>query len=712
VSRLRVTLVPHTHWDREWYEPFAVFSERLVAMMDTLLELAADGFPHFHLDGQTAMIDDYLERRPERTDELAERVREGRLSAGPWVTQMDEFLTSGESHIRNLEMGLERARELGRALEVGYMPDQFGHIGQMPQILRMAGIERAMVWRGVPSQIARSTFRWRAPDGSEVLTESLPFGYSSGWNLMQAGDAASLARLIEDETERLRPLAHDDHIVVMVGYDHAGPDATLPNRLAEAPLPQGIDVRFGGVGDHVASLSAPDRLPVWQGELRSSARAHLLPNVYSARVHQKLERGRLESLVERYAEPLAALVPGFEWPAAELRRVWTLLLWNGAHDSACGCSHDQVATDVDGRFAEIRSIAESIVERAASSLGRQIGQEGALRFNPSPFERDGVPGLGYAVSDRAWESPNATVALEPLPDGAGVVADGIPLRLFDEPDVGDLYNWCYADEGQRPSPPSSVRIEGDSFEVTWDGLRVSARATRREDEPFVRLTGLVDNGRGDHRLRLHVGLPQRAERAIAGAPFELVDRPLVGEGSAGETASPTWPARHAVMAAGTAVFHEGVFEYEIADGTSIAVTMLRCVGCISRERMPVRPWAAGPTTKTPDAQMLGVTRFSLGVWPGASGERLLRNWERFALPLARATASGGGTLPSAGSLLAVDGDAELSGVRRVGGRTEVRMWNPQPDRVGSAVVAGERVEVRPARIEVVRPRSQGGPAPR
>ena len=173
-------LVPHTHWDREWYEPFAVFSQRLVAMMDALLDLGAAGFPHFHLDGQTAMIDDYLERRPERAEDLAALVRSGRLSAGPWVTQMDEFLTSGESHIRNLEMGLARAEELGGALRLGYMPDQFGHIGQMPQLLRRAGLERAMVWRGVPASIERSSFRWRSPDGSEVVTEYLPHEVQRG----------------------------------------------------------------------------------------------------------------------------------------------------------------------------------------------------------------------------------------------------------------------------------------------------------------------------------------------------------------------------------------------------------------------------------------------------------------------------------------------------------------------------------------------------
>jgi alpha-mannosidase len=592
---VRVTLVPHTHWDREWYEPFDVFVERLVSMMDTLLDLASAGFPHFHLDGQTAMIDDYLARRPERSAELARHVREGRLSAGPWVTQMDEFLVSGESHVRNLGMGLERARALGDDPMCGYLPDQFGHIGQMPRILRDQGLGWAMVWRGVPERIDRSTFRWRSTDGSaEVLCEYMPFGYFSGGSLMQTQGPADLARAIRDHVDRMRPYMVDDRLVIMVGYDHAGPDATLPERLRTADLP-GIEAKVGSIRDHLEGRELPD-LPVWQGELRSSARAHLLPNVVSSRVHQKLERGRVETLLERHAEPVAESVPG---TADELRRAWTLMLWNGAHDSACGCSHDRVAADVDARFVEARAIAEGIVWRAAPGS--------ALLARPWEFERFGVRAVDWTDRD------GVPVELRAVP--GGFEAAGVPLRFLDEPDIGDLYNFCPADKGQIPTGSDRVEVDGERFDVAWEGLSVSGRAWRQGD--VVRLHATIHNERPDHRLRLHAGLPHPTDLVVAGAPFELVERPLVGEGGEGEVPSSTWPARQVVIASDVTVLHEGVFEYEIYGGHEIAVTLLRAVGCISRESLATRPWPAGPGTPTPDAQMLGETELSLAIRPAS-----------------------------------------------------------------------------------------------
>ena len=695
-----VTLVPHTHWDREWYAPFSEFSERLVAMMDTLLELADGGFPHFHLDGQTAMIDDYLDRRPERAGDVARHVREGRLSAGPWFTQMDEFLASGESHIRNLQRGLARGRELGRVLDTGYMPDQFGHIGQMPQILRAAGLRRAVVWRGVPRFIDKDAFWWEAPDASRVLAEYMVFGYFNGAGLEAIEDDGDLADALRQAVERQRPFTTGDAILVMVGYDHSGPDRRFPERLERArPSLAGVEARVEGIGAH-DPLRKNSELPVWRGELRSSARAHLLPNVVSARVHQKRERGRVEALVERYAEPLAALVPGFPWPGEDLDRIWRLLLWNGAHDSACGCSHDQVALDVDARFTEARTRAERIRREALEALASLVSRSGRMRWNPSPFQRDGVPALGWNVDDAKPDVAGVPVPIKPV-SRESIAAGGVELRLLDEPDVGDLYNFCPDVHNPSGRPPAELEVSGNALTATFgDDLVVHLRITRRPDEPMLRLEGSVVNGRRDHRLRLHVGLQHEAAGSIAGSPFELESRPIRGEGSDLETPSSTWPARGVVLAGGTAVFSEGVFEYEAADA-ELAVTILRCVGTISRPSLATRPSAAGPDVPTPLAQMAGETPFLLGVRPRAELDTILADYERFALPLAACSASGGGTLPERGSLLEIGGDVQLSNVRKNDGRVEVRVWNQHGDAPTTATIDGRELTLGPARIETV-----------
>jgi alpha-mannosidase len=697
-----ITLVPHTHWDREWYAPFDEFRDRLVAMMDTLIELGNAGFPHFHLDGQTAMIDDYLAVRPEREADIRRLAEDGRLSAGPWVTQMDEFLVSGESHLRNLERGLARAGELGRALRVGYLPDQFGHVGQMPQILAHEGIDRAVVWRGVPKEIDRTQFWWEAPDGSRVLAEYLAFGYSLGWDIEQQQDPEQLAASLRRKAEHVAPFLASERMLITVGADHTGPDATLPERLAIADehLP-GMTVRIGSLSDHLGAR-ADEGLPSWRGELRSSARAHLLPNVYSARTHQKRERGRVEALVERYAEPLAAMVPGFDWPAEELDRAWTLLLWNGAHDSVCGCSHDQVARDVDARYAEARAIGEAVIARALEGLGSAMAESGTLRFNPSPFDREGVPGLGWRVDGGIAASPETAAPQER--DG-WVTSGGIAFTLRDEPDVGDLYNFCFEEQG-RParSPEWSVAAEGTEVRAEFDeGPLIRMRVARREGEPFVRLSGEIDNRSPNHRLRIHVRLAEPAAGSLSGSPFELVERGLVSEGGELEAPSPTWPARHVVLAGGIAAFHEGVFEYEVTEG-DLAITLLRCVGTISRQHLATRPFAAGPDVATPDAQMLGTTRFELALQAGATSFGLMADWERFALPLRDVPTTGKGTLPSSGSLLAVQGDAVLSNVRRKDGVLQVRLWNPSAERPANVRVAGKPATIGPARIETIEAR--------
>jgi hypothetical protein len=551
-----------------------------------------------------------------------------------------------------------------------------------------------VVWRGVPRTIDRTAFWWEAPDGTRVLAEYLPYGYFIGGGLSGAKDAKELATGFRHAVSLLSPMSLRDALLVSVGGDHHGPDPNLPRLLhearAEAP---DIAAEVGSIADHVDE-PVENGLPEWRGELRSAARAHLLPGVCSNRAHQKRERARVEALVERYAEPLAALVPGFTWPQDAFDRIWQLLLWNGAHDSVCGCSVDEVARDVDTRYEEARRLAEDITHKALVSLGAQVPAAGVLQFNPSPFEREGVPSLGWRVEPT--EVVPRTIPLDVAIDGGGIVVDGTRLSLFDEPDVGDLYNFCPV-ESAKLLGPTDVTLDGQQMTARFfNDLEVEIVFSRREEEPCLRLDGTIRNTRPDHRLRLHVALPQQVTSAMAGAPFELVERGLVSEGSDLEAPSPTWPARGVVLAGGVAVLAEGVFEYEVVDGQELAVTLLRCVGTISRAHLATRPSPAGPDIATPDAQMIGDTHFALGVYPNATDRQLMRAWERFALPLVSAPASGDGSLAASGSLLEISG-AELSSVRRVNGRTEVRIWNPSSRHV-LATVDGQTVQMGPAAI--------------
>src|SRR5262245_553717 len=171
----RVAIVPHTHWDREWYSPFQTFRLRLVQLLDGLLPMLESdlSYARFLLDGQTAILDDYLEIRPEAAATLRRLAASGRVSVGPWMVQMDEFMVSGETIVRDLQMGITQAAEYGGAMPIGYLPDIFGHIAQMPQLLRLVGIEHAVAWRGIPARVDRTGFWWEAPDGSRVRCEYL-----------------------------------------------------------------------------------------------------------------------------------------------------------------------------------------------------------------------------------------------------------------------------------------------------------------------------------------------------------------------------------------------------------------------------------------------------------------------------------------------------------------------------------------------------------
>jgi len=385
----RITLVAHTHWDREWYEPFEVFRAHLVEMLDEALdELERDERLSFTLDGQVSLVDDYLELRPTAEPRIRALVEAGRLHVGPWYTQADTILSDGEALIRNLEFGLRRAELLGGAMRVGYMPDQFGHAAQLPQIFKSFGIDSAVLWRGVGPERPPHAFRWIGPDGSEVTALWLQDGYGSGRRL--PSDPQGFADAVERTLARLGDWIGEMPILFPVGDDHVRLATWLPEcAMALQKKRPGVEVCIGGYHDHLPRMGVVKH--VVRGEMRSPAFAPVLAGVASARIREKQAAFTATTLLLRYAEPLmtmARLAGASGSAAGELvRRAWKQLFHNQAHDSAAGCGVDAAHEDVKARYRWAEQLATAARDQALGQLRVDVpaGAQGhVVAFNPGP----------------------------------------------------------------------------------------------------------------------------------------------------------------------------------------------------------------------------------------------------------------------------------------------------------------------------------------
>src|SRR5712692_6145243 len=222
---LRCVLVSHTHWDREWYRTFESFRGRLVDAVDRVLDLLSDDPGWFFvLDGQSIVVEDYLDVRPERRGELVAACQSGRLRVGPWYVQPDSLIPGGEAHVRNLLEGRLVAQAFGAPSSVAYTPDSFGHPAQFPQLFTGFGLDAFVYWRGNGSEIDAlgPMYAWEAPDGSVIPACLLAKGYFCASALPHDVDAA-----VERLTSLGEQLASGDGDVVlfMNGVDHVLPDA-------------------------------------------------------------------------------------------------------------------------------------------------------------------------------------------------------------------------------------------------------------------------------------------------------------------------------------------------------------------------------------------------------------------------------------------------------------------------------------------------------
>lgn len=411
-------VVSHTHWDREWYRTFQSFRIRLVDLIDNLLDILEKepDFKFFNFDGQTIVLEDYLQIRPEKRPILEKYIREGRILVGPWYQLNDEFLVSGESTIRSLLIGHRIAQEFGAVTKVGYLPDQFGNISQMPQIFQGFGIDNAIMGRGRQLTEGRKMeFIWESPDSSKVLSSLMAFWYNNAQRFPYDTDEA--VKYVLDIKNRMKDFTHSDQLLLMNGVDHLEAQPGLSDiiarvnerlegdKLVHSTLPAYIEALKKSLHKSGAELE------VVTGELREDRGGSILAGTLSSRMYIKQANEKCQTALEKYAEPASsfAYLLGDKYPQGFMTYTWKLLMQNHPHDSICGCSIDQVHREMMPRFDQVEQIANELTNRALASIANRIktDSDSLIVFNPLNWERtDKVSAtLDFPIGDPDRSAP-------------------------------------------------------------------------------------------------------------------------------------------------------------------------------------------------------------------------------------------------------------------------------------------------------------------
>lgn len=414
MMKTTVHIISHSHWDREWYQSFESHRMNLIELVDNILDKAENDpeFGGFFLDGQVIAIDDYLEIRPEKRAQVEKCIREGKLQTGPWYILQDEFLTSGEACVRNLQVGMQEAEQYGAVGNVGYFPDAFGNAGQMPQVLKQAGMDAVVFGRGVKPigpnnevtggqyESTYSEMMWASPDGTKLPGILFANWYNNGVEIPV--DEAEAKVYWDKKLADARKFAATHQLLMMNGCDHQPLQKNITEaiRVARKLYP---DVEFIH-SDFKTYVEAMEKeisknFSTVKGELTSQETdgRWTLANTASSWIGLKQDNRAGETALERKAEPAAAMadVMGKAYPEDQMIYSWKKLMQNHPHDSICGCSVDEVNEEMKTRFAKSRQVADAIYDESVEYLTNKVNTAA-------------LPGDGEKIPFVVWNTSGET----------------------------------------------------------------------------------------------------------------------------------------------------------------------------------------------------------------------------------------------------------------------------------------------------------------
>ncbi|ABY22262.1 alpha-mannosidase [Renibacterium salmoninarum ATCC 33209] len=555
-SAHQIVATGHAHIDSAWLWPVRETIRKCARTFSNVVALM-DEHPEFVFSCSSAQqlqwIKDFY---PELFERIKVKVaaRQFVPVGGMWV-ESDTNMPGSEAMARQFIEGKSFFRqEFDVDCKEAWLPDSFGYSGALPQIVRAAGIDWFLTQKISWNQInimPHHTFQWEGIDGTRVFTHFPPVDtYNSELSGRELAHAQS----------NYREKGRSNVSLVPFGWGDGGGGPTREMIAAAqrtADLEGSPAVRIGAAKGFFeqaqAEYPAP---PVWLGEMY----LELHRGTYTSQANTKKGNRRSEHLL-REAELWAATATvrtGAEYPAAELKRLWRLVLLQQFHDILPGSSIAWVHQDAERNYAAISVALEEII---ASSLQTLVGEGNVdFSFNAAPHERSGVPALAAAAPVRG-ESPVQVTEL----DGGYVLDNGIIRAVIDRNgQISSLMDFATGREAiapggkgnklelHRDTPNAWDGWDIDEFyrrnvtectearSVTlesggWDAVVVierlvgSSPLTQRiilaADSPSLTITNQIDWQESEKLLKLGFDLDVRADRSASETQFGHIFRP-------------------------------------------------------------------------------------------------------------------------------------------------------------------------------------------
>ncbi len=455
-SAHQISAIGHAHIDTAWLWPLERSQQKCIHTFATALRLM-DMYPEYKfICSQAQQYAWVKELAPRLYERIRQKVRDGQWEvAGSMWVEADCNISGGESLVRQILYGKRFwMQEFGVETVDLWLPDVFGYAACLPQILKKAGIRFFMTQKISWNQINRfphHTFLWQGIDGTRIFTHFPPADTYNG--NMTPRELVYHVRNFREHDRATRAL-----YIYGYGDGGGGPTAQMleyARRLRDVEGMPRLTLEFARDFFVRAETEAKD-LPVWVGELY----LELHRGTYTTQARNKWHNRRSEFLL-REAEFLACVQPDGlrRYPAEKLQRAWKLVLTNQFHDIIPGSSVNEVYRDSERDYAEVRTIAEQVIDQSLQAIGERMNTEGmqmpvlVVRTTPSPAQ---AQLLAVPLSDDF--TPQSVRCAQGVGPVQVVEQDGQRLALFEDAHCDDPYAYTVYDLREEPpaEDPSAV----------------------------------------------------------------------------------------------------------------------------------------------------------------------------------------------------------------------------------------------------------------